>query len=618
MRSKDLFLLGALTAAVCAPLIPALARPWFVFANTGDLYGYHYPLRHLAAGALQAGRLPFWNPYIFGGLPLAANPQSVLYYPLSLLSWALPLSAALSWDFAFHLCWAAWGAALLARRQGLRGVGAALAGGIYALSPFLVYRVYEGIPTLLAALAWAPWCWLFWLAADAPLLAVAWALQLFSGHPQFSAINAAGMLLWAALRPERKTLAGRWAVAGLMTVALAAVVWLPLGEFLRHSVRRGWPEPFTTAYSVELKTLACALYPGVFGDPLRGNYDGIASVFFETSGVFIGVVGLALAAFGLSRAGAGPFVLAAAGLFLAWGGNNPAYAFLLKGPLGWLRTPARYLFLLLWALWLWAAAGWRSISRAGAPGWLRLAAAAACLFELGRWDARFLRAEDSRPYLAARADVARAVGAKPFRVLTDPGLASADKTMLYRARNVNGYEAFYLEGFPEYARRSEGRAAVDASRAYLSRYDSPEMRRMAVRTFISASGALVESPGALPLAYFVDAAGRPAAGSVEIDLPRPERWRVSGAAPKDAVRLVAAQPLYPGWRSRLDGRPAPLEAWDGWLQSIPLAPRADGAPFHWTLDFEPTAWPAVAALSILAWSAWLGALGARARELWTA
>ena len=59
------------------------------------------------ANPLQAGRLPFWNPYIFSGLPLAANSQAVVFYPLSVLGATLPLNLALTWDFAFHLLWTA-------------------------------------------------------------------------------------------------------------------------------------------------------------------------------------------------------------------------------------------------------------------------------------------------------------------------------------------------------------------------------------------------------------------------------------------------------------------------------------------------------------------------------
>src|SRR5262245_28653182 len=98
MRRRDLALAGAFALAVLAALSPALLRPGFVPRNFGDLFLYHLPMRSLVASTLQAGRLPFWNPYIFGGLPLAANPQSVLFYPVSGLGFLFPQASAVSWD----------------------------------------------------------------------------------------------------------------------------------------------------------------------------------------------------------------------------------------------------------------------------------------------------------------------------------------------------------------------------------------------------------------------------------------------------------------------------------------------------------------------------------------
>ena len=43
-----------------------------------DAYVYFYPLRAYAAAAIQAGRLPLWNPSSFLGVPFLANPQTAL------------------------------------------------------------------------------------------------------------------------------------------------------------------------------------------------------------------------------------------------------------------------------------------------------------------------------------------------------------------------------------------------------------------------------------------------------------------------------------------------------------------------------------------------------------
>lgn len=605
-----MILFSAFSALVFALLAPAVLSPRFALANFGDLYAYHYPLRHLAFSALQAGRLPFWDPYIFAGLPLAANPQSALFYPVSVLGALFPLTLAFSWDTLFHLLWGALGLLLVARYQLLSSAASLLLAALFVLSPFLTYRIAEGIPTILACLSWVPWVWLAWLSGAPGLLAGAFALQFFSGHPQFLMINVAAMVVWAVIQNgnglRRKALFSLFQ-GGLAALFLTCVQWMPTWEFVSRSVRRGWPEAFMTAYSLDLGALWTWLYPDAWGNPWDKTFAGPPSVFFESSGVYVGVLGMALAAAGLLKARSkASWLLMGLGVFLAAGAHNPLYHQILGWtPLGLLRTPARCLFLSFWGLLLAAGAGARWFDKRRLPRWLRLAALIAALIELLAWDRRFLRAEDARPYLKPSPALAGRIGGAPWRVLTDPELASPNKTLLYRAMNANGYEAFYLADFPEYAARSEGRAAVDASRSYLRRYDSPEMSRLGVRYFLSADGSLLTNAGAFPLAYFVDEKRKPLGPPPGLSIERPERWRVSGILPADARRLVLAQPFYPGWRAVLNGLSLPLEKWDGLLQAVNLPEgfRA-GEGFELVLDFSPTGWPLWASFSLLSWLVW--------------
>jgi hypothetical protein len=612
MNRRDLsfFALGA--ALFVAFFWPTWFNPQKAMSNFGDLYAYHYPLRHLAFSSLEVGRLPFWNPYIFGGLPLAANPQSTLFYPVSLLGAIFPLPIAFSWDYLFHLLWAALGLGLLARRQGLSPASAWLLGFLYSFSPFLVYRVTEGIPTLLASLAWAPWCWLAWLYGGPGFLAASWSLQFFSGHPQFMFINILGMIVWALSRKRKGIgLLRRLALEGGPVAALAAVQWIPSWEFMSLSVRREWPEAFSLGYSLDWRTLWTWLHPGAWGTPIAGTYAGPPSVFFENSGVYIGPLGLALATLGLfkSRSKAG-LLLIVLGLLLALGGYNPAYRWLMRGPVGFLRTPSRHLFLCLWGLLLTVGAGllWLEQTRRLDPSWRAIAFVAAVLPFLV-WDRSFLRSEDASRYLRPNPIVTQKIGGMPWRILTDPGLASPNKAMLYRSMNVGGYEAFYLGSFPAYAARSEGHPAVDASRTYMKRYDSPEMSRLGVAYFLSSDGRLILNPLALPLAYYADAAERPMQEPLSLSIERPERWVLRGRRPQGARRVILAQAFYPGWKAWLNGGEVRLKPWDGFLQNLELSDGIlPGSEFNLRLDFEPRGWPLWAASSILSWLAWL-ALG---------
>ncbi len=608
MSRNDLLVLGLWCAALLALLSPVWARPGAVFFNHGDLYTYHVPLRSVTAGALQSGRLPFWDPYILLGVPQAANPQAALFYPAALLESLFPVARALAWDQIFHLLWAGLGVFLLARSQRLDRAGAAVLASAYALSPFLVYRVTAGIPTLLAALAWAPWLWLAWLSGGVLILAAALSLQLLSGHGQFLVVNLAAMGVWGLLHDGRGVLLGRLAAAGAAALALTAAQWMPTLQYLRHSVRSDWGGAMSGAYALPPGALWSWLNPDALGTPLNGGWRDAISVFYETCGGNVGPIALVLAAWGLvrGRRRLAAALLAAAGVLLAFGPRGPlSRAFLGFAVLSYLRTPSRWLFLSVWAAVLLAGTGWAAWSGLRRRPGARLLAAVAGFLTLAFWDAGFLRPQDPAPFLAPRARVAEALGGRPIRVLTDPDLANPDKTELYRLRNVNGYEAFYPEGVPAWAARAQGAPAADASRVFVSRWPSPELARAGVAARLSPAG--VERAPAWALASFIDARGRRVFPDPHLFPESPERWRVTGAVPRGAAAVALSEPAYPGWRAYAQGRAAALVPWDGVFQAVPLSLPA-GARLDLTLQFAPTGWAWLAAFTAAAWAWWLAAL----------
>lgn len=623
MRSKDGFFIALLAAAAASVLAPVLFHPSLMAGNFGDLYAYHLPLRHLAASRLQSGRMPFWNPYIFSGLPLLANPQSSLFYPPSLLFQILPAGYAFTLFYAFHLFWAASGMQLLLRRIGLDGAGACVLALSFALSPFLIYRIPQGIPTHLAALSHVPWCWLAMLSGKTALLAAAWSLQFLSGHPQFSLINALGMGCFAAFgrlcgadTPWERLLF--LLKSGTAAAVLSAVQLIPTAEFLSASNRSGWPAAFATAYSMPPKALAALVLPGYFGDPVAGDFRGLPSEFFELYSASTGWVAALLALSGLalwSRAprlkpafGPAPWGLAAAGVFLALGGNNPLVPWAQVPLLNMLRVPARFSLLLVWGVLLAAASGWLLLKERLRPGpWARAAALALAFLDLWPGACRFVYAENPSRFLAPRAEFSEALGGRPMRFATDPDAPNADKAMLYRAMNVNGYDAFYLKSYMGYVGLSEGGPAADPSRTYIRRLDTPRMRALGAAYSLSPGG-LRPNPGAAPPARL-----RSGTEGVVVYNPFPERWIFRGrgdgdpsiAAPKT---LVFAMPYFPGWSAWVNGVRAPISIEDGLLQAVPLP--ASG-PWRALLRFQPTAWVWLCLASAASWMLWFAALAGR-------
>ncbi|MEK7746489.1 MAG: hypothetical protein AAB576_07475 [Elusimicrobiota bacterium] len=611
MTSKDGFFLALLAALTATVLAPILLQPALMAGNFGDLYSYHLPLRHLAASRLQSGQLPFWNPYIFSGLPLLANPQSSLFYPPSLLFQVLPAGYAFTLFYAFHLLWGAFGMQLLLRKAGLDGAGACVLAVSFALSPFLIYRIPQGIPTHLAALSHVPWCWLALLSGRVPLLAAAWSLQFLSGHPQFSLINAIGMAGACALSRERLFFLFK---AGAAAAALSVIQLFPTAEFLSASNRSGWPAAFATAYSMPPKALAALVLPGFFGDPLAGDFRGFPSEFFELYSASTGWVPVLLALAGLVlclRAariepafGLAPWGLAAAGAFLALGGHNPLVPWPEVPLLNMLRVPARFSLLLVWGILLAAASGWLLLKERLRPGpWPRaLLLALACL-DLLPGAARFVYAEDPAPFLAPSASFSQALGGRMLRFATEPDAPNADKAMLYRAMNLNGYDAFYLRNYMEYAGASEGGPAADPSRTYIRRLDTPRMRALGAAYALSAGG-LIPVAGARTLGRV-----QPTDTGVVVYSPRAERWifrdRPDGspaAAAKGPRTLVFAMPHFPGWRAWVNGSRAPIRLEEGLLQAVDLP---EAGPWRALFRFEPTAWVWLCLGCAASWMLWL-------------
>ncbi len=610
MTRRDLIVLAAFAALVLALTAPVWARPGHAFFNHGDLFAYHWPVRHHTAAALISGRLPFWNPYVLLGVPHAANPQAVLFYPAAILGFLLPVMTALAWDQILHALWAGLGAFLLARSARVPRAGAAALAVAYAFSPFLIYRVTAGIPTLAAALSWAPWAWLAWSSGAPGLLAAVFALQFLSGHPQFLMINAVGMAVWAAPRPARFKLWARLAAGAAGAMALAAVQWLPTLELLRGSSRADWPAVFRAAYSLRPQDLLLWLSPGAFGTPLNGRWDGAISVFYESGGVWLGVVALSLAVIGAmrGRSRVGALLLVGLGAALALGANGP-FAALLDAPgFSYLRTPSRWSFLSLWGLWLLAGAGARALSAspkaARALTLLPLLAAA----ELVVWDSSFIKPVDAARFTSSNPGVVARLSGRTTRVLTDPALANPNKAVVYRMRNVNGYDAFYPASAARWAAEADGAPAADPSWVLASNWKSEAAMRAGVSARLAPEG-IEERAGAWPLAAFLDEKGRRLTPDPALSVERPERWRVSGVVPTGAVTVSLAETRWPGWTTSVNGAPAALSSWGPAFQSVALPSGA--ASLDLRFDFVPTRWFLWAALSAAAWMFWFAALGGR-------
>lgn len=402
------------------PLLVIVAAPVLLFAPlifTGRVLYWGTPIlqfdewRRLTVAALLSGHFPLWTDAVGNGFPLLANLQSAVLYPLNTLFLAFPVEQAMGYSVVLHLILAGvftYGYARHLQLSRLAGLVAALS---YSLSAFLVSRAE--FLSVVSCAAWLPL--LFWLAdrvvdrrrvADALLLGLAIALQLFAGHAQLWFYGLCALALYTLYRGVEQHFSPRyrhsaravwtpWALMGLAVAVgglAAAVQLLPTAELARWSQRAGGADyDFAMNYSFWPWRLITLAMPDFFGNPAWGDFWGYGN-YWEDAG-YIGLLPLLLAlaavavwlrrrkaggAAGRSPEGSGalsrvPFfaVLAVAALVLAVGRNLPVYPFVFRHVPGFglFQAPARFLYWYTFAMALLAGVGLHHLGRS--PAWVR-------------------------------------------------------------------------------------------------------------------------------------------------------------------------------------------------------------------------------------------------------
>ncbi len=423
-RSADILAGGALFLLILGYFWRTLSGDVYQPADGGDLVSFLYPTWRFAAAELAQGRLPLWNPTLYGGAPFFADVQAgYLYLPnlLLFLTWPRFPYVALQWMAVLHLWWAALGMYVLLRTLRIGGRHlhplAALFGGLaFGLSDPLL--IHLGNLNLIAVLSWLPWVlaafdralrapgrgWLRWSAMAALLLAI----STYAGHAQSTLyVGLALALYWLLMliaqwsEPGRGRRnwqgAGALAITGVVAALLAAPLLLPVLQHTPLTARGDFAYQDTVGYSLAPVQMIGALAPGFFGRGPALHWGLWQRVELPYAG--LAALLLAAAALILTRDGRGrrdllPWLgIALVGLAVGLGIYAIAHGWLtqLVPFFGQLRAPARAL--VLWTLGLSVCAGvgvdalmravalppnlrdakalaaWQSLLRVGTIGW---------------------------------------------------------------------------------------------------------------------------------------------------------------------------------------------------------------------------------------------------------
>lgn len=214
---------------------------WFDAGNAylGDLALVDVPGRVYAARAIRAGWFPAWTDALLGGVPLFAESQASMAYPLFLLFVLFPEPKTGDWFLAVHYLLFGLGMYLLARQQGANRVGAGLAAVLFMTGWGLRYT--HEAAAILSAWSWQP-------------LSV-WLLGEY-GRGRRAA-------LWPLAFSVGMSLCACPAVVVLSTFHICAAYWL------FRCGRIGWPERTKAALACSVLSIGLAAVQIV---PLYGYY----------------------------------------------------------------------------------------------------------------------------------------------------------------------------------------------------------------------------------------------------------------------------------------------------------------------------------------------------------
>ena len=156
---------------------------------------------------LLSWHLPLWNPYYYSGHPFIANPQTFVFYPVTLVYALLPLPWAFNIDTLLHIYLAAAGIyclVLLVTESKSAGLASAV---VYSLSGYFMNRIYAGHLTMIHTAALLPWIFYFFEKGYKTgqtrfflITGLVFGLQILGGEPQNNYYTVLFLAIYALIR----------------------------------------------------------------------------------------------------------------------------------------------------------------------------------------------------------------------------------------------------------------------------------------------------------------------------------------------------------------------------------------------------------------------------------
>lgn len=210
-----------------------------------DFFRYFYPTKFFASNCIKDGIIPLWNPYNFCGMPFLAPLQSQVLYPLSFITYFLPINLGIKLFIVIHIFLAGLFTYFLMQEWRLSRISSLISSIVYIFSGYFIS--VNDILNILVAITWIPFIFLFFIKAlqslkakHIILTAVGICLQFLGGEPTTVYATLLALILYAIAKiiiyHDLKIIV-IILIIGLIGVGLSAFQSLPFLELVSYSNR---------------------------------------------------------------------------------------------------------------------------------------------------------------------------------------------------------------------------------------------------------------------------------------------------------------------------------------------------------------------------------------------
>jgi len=326
--------------------------------------------------------IPYWNPYIFGGMPFWAHFESTIFYPLGFLFYLVSPEKAYGFTMALHFFLAGVFMYLLARSMGISETGGFVASAVFVCNGFLMAILFLGHMSPVESYLWLPLVIYFVNRAvradvvwwNAIVAGMFWGIQILAGAPQdaFYTFLAATLFLLcsfkggSALKASLTRLPAVAVTVFLVGASLSSIQIVPALELITESVRASLDSyEWSTLASYPVQGIITILMPHFFGNYADGSvWVGNTPWSIPQQNLYTGILTLVLLGFVSlhgkveKRVKVFGALLAMVSLILAFGHNTPVYklVYLLPG-FDRFRAPSKIMVLWVFSMALLAGIG---------------------------------------------------------------------------------------------------------------------------------------------------------------------------------------------------------------------------------------------------------------------